>query len=132
MKIYKCYENGRMIMKGTASQIADFLGIPCPSTVGTYAKYNRIYYKRYTFEETGENYKALDFKNMNKRKEPTKHESDLEYLRVNLTVHGNSSHSTDGREFVQELAKCGIRFKAELMRDKKAYLYKRIYPLVVV
>ena len=131
MKIYNCYENGKQIMKGTANQIAEFLGIPCPSTIGTYAKYNRIYYKIYTFEETGENYNALDFKSMNK-KEPTKHESDLEYLKVNLTVHGNSSHSTDGREFVQDLARCGIRFKADQMYDKKGYIFKRIYPLVAV
>ena len=130
MKIYKAYDNGKPVLKGTAKDIAKNLDIPSTSTVCIYAKKKRVYFKRYTFEETGEECFALDFRNMNKKHEPTKHESDLEYLKISLLKYGNSSHSTNGSQFVQELARCGIRFTAEKL-EKKHYLFKRVYPLVL-
>lgn len=115
-KVFDCFKDGKFIYRGTAQEIANRLDIPQSATINVYAISGKAYHYAYTFVFTGEYRNKLDFKPMSaKKKEPTQHELDLEWIRIalNKSPYYMTSYHNDGAEFVEELKSEGITFRAE-------------------
>lgn len=124
-KVFDCYDGDRLIMTGTAGEIAIALDIPQPSTVNIYSIKEKKYHKRYMFVFTGEIRKVASVETVEKKKPPTKHEIDLEWIRIalNKSPYYMTGYHNDGREFIDELKAEGITFRTEKHPRDKGYYY---------
>lgn len=125
MKVFKLYEDGEMIMRGTAAQIADRL-VMCPENVYIAAKQGMKLFKAFTVEEDG--YDIEEKKLPEPKPKKTKHQEKLEYIIWNL-VHGNGITTLKGdpKEFIDELSERGINiYYHKSVFSNKDYILERI------
>ena len=71
---------------------------------------------------TGEIRKVASVETVDK-KPPTKHEIDLEWIKVALMNHPFTSYHNNGEEFVEELKAEGIQFEATPCPYKRGHYY---------
>lgn len=128
-KVFRCFDNGLFLMEGTAMEIGKALDMPQLDTIYIYSRSGSKYHKRYTFVPTGKVKRNLFKKDMavEAPKPRTKHETDLEWIRISLKHYGNTSYHTSGEEFRDELAEEGIFFESRKSTIiKGSYYLERI------
>ena len=128
--VFNCYQDGNLLMRATAKQIAAELDIPCASTINTYAITKARYHKKYTFVFTGEKIDPAVEEQKSRPKPPTKHETDLEWISwsLNQSPYYMTSYHNRATEFVDELKDMGIEFVTEKCPYKRGHYYlKRVF-----
>lgn len=116
--IYNLIENGQIVMKGTAKEIASELKMKNYNSITQCAKRGQRLRRKYTLEHIGYTDET--------KPQKLKHQYDLEWIRLMLLMHPFTSYHTDGSEFADELKACGITFRAEKHPQQKKvwYLYR--------
>lgn len=129
-KLYKVVEDGEAVFIGSAAEIQKHLNLPGKDIVYAYARSKYKLYGKYEFIYEGVRKSEGNKKNLKKEKaKPTKHETDLEWIRIALNKPPRymTGYHSNAKEFVDELAAEGIRFKAVRCPGEKYYwLYREM------
>ena len=124
MKVFKLFEDGEMIMRGTAAQIADRL-VMCPENVYIAAKQGMKLFKVFTVQEDG--YDCEEKKIPELKVKKTKHQEKLEYILWHLQHYGNTSIKGNPKEYIDELEREGFHvYCHRSVFDKGSYILEQI------
>ena len=86
--IYECYENGKLIGKGTSDEIAELIGCN-RSTVNAYAIAEKPVYDKYTFKKVDTVLVSIEYERKEKPKQEY-NDNTLDYLVRHLRKYGNT------------------------------------------
>lgn len=124
VKIFAVHENDKEVFRGTAIEIEKWNEMITRDKVYTYIRNQRKLFGCYSIHEVESRW-VTDKKDPPKeRKKQTKHEYNLEWIRIalNKPPYYMTSFRGKGDEFVDELKAEGITFRAEKHpKDKGCY-----------